>query len=247
MKTLKQKLSLTRYLPKDISNNIRHPKNSLKILFEDVFIAYVRKFKGSYSQHGEDIIIYKLLKNVKKGIYVDIGANCPNIISNTKYFYEKGWRGINIEPHPILFQKLLEFRKDDINLNIGIATEEAELTFYQINDTEGTAGSTFDSNTAIELEKKGYKIAEVVKRPVKPLKSVLDEYLDNRSIDFMSVDTEGFDLEVIKSNDWHKYRPTLVMVETVQNRQAIIDFMKENNYKIVFENRANTIFKDSTK
>jgi len=230
-------------MPDDMKANFRHPKTALKYLIEDIKIAINRKFFGSFSQHSEDLIIAKLLKDVQKGFYVDIGANDPEIISNTRYFYDKGWRGINIEPHPEMYQKIIEKRENDINLNIGVASEEGELIFYKLDKTNETAGSTFDKNVAEALAKKGYEISAEIKMPVIPLSKVLNSYLNNKKIDFMSIDTEGFDLEVIKSNDWNAFRPTILIIETTINKDQIIDFMLAQNYEIVYQNLANTIFR----
>jgi FkbM family methyltransferase len=237
-------VSITNYLPQEIKQNIRHPRYALKVALQNLFTAFSRRFLGSHSQHGEDIILFNLLKKAKKGFYIDVGANDPEIISNTKYFYDKGWSGINIEPHPVLFGKIRELRKNDININAGIACQEGSLKFYRIDETRGTAGSTFDPAIAEELKQKGYKLSEVIEMPVIPLKKVFDDNLGERKIDFMSVDTEGFDLEVLKSNDWDRYRPTFILVETVNDRENIVSYMKEQNYKVIFENTANAIFKD---
>lgn len=239
-------LSLTRLLPDKHRANFRHPLRAIKIFIDELGITFNRKLLGSYSQHSEDIIIHRLLKNKKNGLYVDVGANDPTVISNTRYFYERGWRGINIEPHPHLFKKIQENRPEDINLNLGIASDEGELTYYQINETNGTAGSTFDKSVAEERIKQGYEISEEIKMPVKPLHYLFEVHLGNREIDFMSIDTEGFDLEVIKSNNWSMYRPKIVVVETVNNKQEIVEFMLGQNYLQVHENQANTFFKDNT-
>jgi FkbM family methyltransferase len=242
---MKNSLSLTNYMPDDMKANFRHPKTALKYLFDDIKIAVNRKFFGSFSQHSEDLIIAKLLKDVQNGFYVDIGANDPEVISNTRYFYDRGWRGINIEPHPEMYQRILEKRQEDINLNIGVASEEGELIFYKLDKINETAGSTFDKNVAEALTKKGYVISAEIKMSVIPLSKVLRSHLNNKKIDFMSVDTEGFDLEVIKSNDWTTFRPKILIVETNINKDQIIDFVLAQNYKIVYQNLANTIFKDT--
>ena len=141
-------VSLTNYFPDRIKQNLRHPGYAVKVAIQNLFTSFSRKFLGSYSQHGEDIIFAILLKGLKRGFYVDVGANDPEIISNTKYFYDRGWNGINIEPHPILFEKICKLRNRDININAGVAKKEISLKFYQIDETEGTAGSTFDAEIA---------------------------------------------------------------------------------------------------
>jgi len=87
--------------------------------FKDLFY---RRYLKSSSQYYEDLIIDRLLNHKKNGIYLDIGANDPDILSNTKRFYDRGWSGVNIEPDTELYNKLLKHRSRDINLNIGISS-----------------------------------------------------------------------------------------------------------------------------
>lgn len=92
-----------------------------KLLYRKVF----------YSQDGEDALLSSFYERKKgyKGFFVDVGAHHPYRFSNTAYYYKKGWRGINIEPTPNLFNVFLKHRKRDINLNLGIGSGET-LTFY---------------------------------------------------------------------------------------------------------------------
>ena len=91
-----------------------------------------RYLKGSYSQKGEDLLMYKFFHNKQNGFYVDIGAFHPSRLSNTKYFYDKGWHGINIEPHPQRIKEFEKERKRDINLEMGIGNLDKNMDFYQI-------------------------------------------------------------------------------------------------------------------
>jgi hypothetical protein len=92
--------------------------------------------KVSYAQCGEDLIIQCIfnLRGIDKPSYIDIGANHPFFISNTRLFYEKGCRGINIEANPDLLGDFMKYRPRDINLNVGIYENEAELDFYIMKD-----------------------------------------------------------------------------------------------------------------
>ena len=87
----------------------------------------------SYSQWGEDIIIDNLLGRKKRGFYIDIGAYDPTRFSNTKRFYLRGWRGINVEPDPVRIKKFHKERPGDINLNIGIADKSRVLNFFKFD------------------------------------------------------------------------------------------------------------------
>ena len=204
--------------------------------------------KGSYSQQGEDLIIDKLLGYKKSGFYVDVGANNPNHFSNTKRFYKKGWRGINIEPDLNNFQKFKDQRKRDINLNCGIATTNSKLTFYKFfPDTL----STFSKSEANKYKKQGYKLQEKKDVEVQPLSDVLSQYCKKGNIDFFSVDTEGFDLDVLKSNDWNKFKPKLICIESVSHDLNNINNKKKDDhelflcnvgYKKIYDNGLNSIF-----
>lgn len=200
------------------------------------------------SQCGEDLIIESILPFKRDGFYVDIGANHPIKYSNTFLFKNKGWRGINIEPNPKRMRLFKIFRRKDINLNIGIGREAGEMDFYVF---DAHTLSTFDSGSAAEYQKIGHKIERVIKVPVVPLKDVLEKYSRDKEIDFFSVDTEGYDLEVLKSNDWERFRPRFIILETVEYRKDgegkklndIFDpFMSEIGYKKMADTYINTIY-----
>lgn len=165
---------------------------------------------GSFSQNGEDIILYNALKDIRNGFYIDIGAFDPEIHSVTKIFYDSGWRGINVEPNLNLFKKFIQTRQKDINLNIGIGEDQDVLTYYQC---ERPGLSTFNSSIAENL-KKSFTLFEK-KIQVDSLNHVCDAYVPpNTTIDFLKIDTEGFEPSIIKSTDWHKIRPRIICIET---------------------------------
>lgn len=239
--------------------NIKLFKEKLKIygikksiqygISETVGRLYKETVQKSYSQQGEDLIIDKLLNYKKKGTYIDIGAFDPVRLSNTKRFYEKGWKGVNIEPDYNNYLKFVKLRPNDINLNIGISNKKDILKFFRFNvDTL----STFSKQEAEKYKKQGYKLLETIDVEVRTLSSIFSDVLKTNKIDFLSVDTEGYDLEVLKSNDWNKYRPKIVCVETlihsVNNEKMIskdiIEFLKQKGYKEVADTGINTIFLD---
>ena len=174
---------------------------------------YVRLFgkdKISYSSNKEDVIIDILTGFKQNGVYIDVGANHPDIISVTKKFYDRGWRGINIEPNHDNYLLFLEKRKRDINLNFGIAEKEGEVDFFfKLN-------ATIAESTGFTFSKKVYdeRRYDFKSRKVKtiPLKKVFE---DNGLVfaDFINIDTEGFENEVLKGNDWKKYKAGVLCVE----------------------------------
>ena len=149
-----------------------------------------------------------------------------------------GWKGINIEPHKAKFNKLVATRPKDNNLNIGIANKDGSLTYYEtIPDTH----STFTEEGIINNDNKYVKLHQKLQIPVKKLSSVLTT-AKVTNIDFMSIDTEGFDLEVLKSNDWEKYRPTIICIEINKGYTPIHEFLKSVDYIEIFNNDLNSLF-----
>lgn len=200
------------------------------------------------SQCGEDLIIESLIPFQKDGLYVDVGANHPIKYSNTFLFKMKGWKGINIEPNPRRMKLFNILRRKDINLNIGIGSEKSEMDFYVFD--EHTL-STFDINSVNEFKKIGHKVKKVIKVNILPLKDIFEKHCINKQIDILSIDTEGYDLEVLKSNDWNMFRPRFVIIETLEYRKDgegnklndIFDpFMENIRYRKIADTYINTIY-----
>lgn len=238
---------------------MKHLIDKLKIYGIKRFLYYIfidlkRKLwmeyiKGSYSQCGEDLVIDRLLGYKKKGFYVDVGAYDPDRFSNTKRFYLKGWKGINIEPNTINYKNFFRERSRDINLNIGIGNHNTKLNFYRfIPDTL----STFSQKETEKYKKQGYKLVGITKVLIKKLKTILEQHRPHNKIDFFSIDTEGYEIEVLKSNDWTKYKPVLVCIESIEHTiksgkihpiKNIDTFLVNKGYKKVFDNNQNSIYK----
>jgi len=192
---------------------------------------------NSYSQKQEDILIGKFFNNKKTGFYIDIGANDPIKMNNTYRFYKIGWRGILIEPHPKKFTKITETRPQDLKLKIGIGLKEGIIPYYEANPD---SYSTFSLKEIEHYLKDNIEIINTRQVLIEPLSFILDKYC-NKPIDFLSIDTEGFDLDVLKSNNWDKYRPKLICIETDKGK-PINEFMKTIGYKESFNNGLNSFF-----
>ena len=171
---------------------------------------WVEPFRKSYSQRYEDMIIDSLLGNKKTGTYLDIGAYDPHILSNTKRFHDRGWRGCNVEPNPPRFQKFVRERPDDINLNVGLSDATGKLVFF---DVAREAFSTFSQERARELKEMGAQIRREIEIPVVRMEDVFEEHFKGRTVDFCSIDTEGMDLAILRGNDWGRFRPRILCVE----------------------------------
>ncbi|MEK6958772.1 MAG: FkbM family methyltransferase [archaeon] len=202
----------------------------------------IRHAKILFSQTGEDAFLREVYLEKKKGFYVDVGAHHPTRYSNTFIFYSMGWRGINIEPQKEAIRLFEKKRPQDTNLNLAVSDKEGEVTFFEAPDN---AYSTILPSVAKDF--KGIKTSRVKSMP---LSKILDQYLPKGTkIDFLSTDTEGNDLTVLKSNNWKKYKPTYVLVEMMEmpeyskESKKIYDYLKNQGYKFVGKTNLTGIFK----
>lgn len=225
--------------------------DSIKYICDEIKGILNRIFRKSYSQRKEDLIIDSLLGKKEKGFYVDVGAYDPVRFSNTKRFYDRGWTGINIEPNKDNYRKFVQSRPKDINLNIGIGERKGFLMFYKFfPDTL----STFSSVEAESYENQGYILDSKSKIKVLRLRDVLNEHAKNEKIDFISIDTEGYDMFVLQSNNWKKFRPKVICVESGTHSKEMLNSTKDTHidsclksldYKCVKSTGINNIYLDS--
>ena len=165
----------------------------------------------SFSQEGEDRLLARFFEGSAPGFYIDVGAHHPFIFSNTQIFYDSGWRGINIDALPGSMHSFARYRPRDVNLEIAIGQTRSVSKFYVFNVP---ALNTFDEELARSRDHAPFRIERVIEIPLLPLADVLGEHLPaGTDIDFLSVDVEGWDLEVLKSNDWTRFRPKVVLAE----------------------------------
>jgi FkbM family methyltransferase len=174
-----------------------------------------------YSQEGEDILLERLFGDARKGFYVDVGAHHAIRFSNTYALYRKGWRGLNIDATPGSMESFKKFRPDDLNVEIAISSRKKPLIFNVFK--EGVL-NTFDETLAKSYIENGWELEKTIELVPKTLKEVLDKHLKaGQKIDLMSVDVEGEDLEVLKSNDWERYCPEIIIIEALNTPMTRLD------------------------
>jgi FkbM family methyltransferase len=167
-----------------------------------------------YSQEGEDMILRRIFEGQEKGIYVDVGAHHPRRFSNTYYFYKQGWTGVNIEPNPDALMAFKSDRPRDINLQLGVSDTASVLKYYYFDEP---ALNTFDGSVVkSRLADTPYKVIKTEEVAVDRLDNILKKHLPiGVVVDFISIDVEGLDLAVLRSNDWHLFRPKCVLAEAL--------------------------------
>jgi FkbM family methyltransferase len=163
----------------------------------------------SYAQNFEDVMLARVFAGRDNGFYVDVGAADPVNLSVTKWFYDLGWSGLNIEPNKQLFDRLAAGRPRDINLDCGVGATASEAQFLELDVGEL---SSFDPRVQQNAQSRGAAGATRVVKVV-PLTDLLAEHCEGRRIDFLKIDVEGWELEVLKGLDLRRFRPVVILAE----------------------------------
>jgi FkbM family methyltransferase len=210
----------------------------------------------SYAQQGEDLIMHDILGEI--GIqdpitYLDVGAFDPIYHSNTYLFYKAGGRGVLVEPNPAKVGRLESVRPRDRTLNVGVGTS-AQRTFadyYMIGGSTKGVLNTFSKQDADEIERRSngaYKVEKVIKLPLDNINTIMQQELGGAP-NLLSIDTEGMDLDILKTMDFERFRPDVICVETLQVGTDHIEvdtlrFLESKHYSARGATFVNTIFVD---
>lgn len=203
----------------------------------------------SYSQFGEDIIVKSIfqLLGISKPTFLDIGAHHPYYLSNTALLYNSGSRGINVEANPLLMSKFRKVRSRDLNLNVGISEKNDKMDFYVIQDS---TLSTFSEAEAQSLKSFGHKCVKVESIETLSINELLDSYNLGMAPDFLTLDAEGYDYQILKTLDFSKYSPKVICVEIVEyspngngkRKDEILNLLTHNGYFEYANTHINGIF-----
>lgn len=217
-------------------------------------LQLIKKFyEKSYSQDGEDMVLYSMYegegREFYKGFYIDIGAFHPLKFSNTQFFYENGWKGVNIDATPGSMKKFNQLRKRDINIEAGIARQQGTLLYYIFRDN---AFNTFNKEIGEYRANNGIELKEKKEIKVYTINELLAKYLpESQKIDFIDIDIEGIELELIKSFDFKKYSPKYFLIEDLNfvngdffnyKDAEIYKLLTANGYKIAAKTKRTIIY-----
>ena len=199
-----------------------------KIYLYYFWIKYkIMPYKKSYSQLGEDVLINNFFKKFK-GRYVDIGCFNPIKYNNTMLLYLRGWQGTNIDLNPTSIDLFNLFRKNDLNINLAVSSKKTELEYINFHDKSpiNKIKTTFNKDLH-PLDK------------IKKIKSdTLDSIIENskykdKKIDFVSIDVEGYEIEVIKGFNLKKYKPSIIVIEYLDTSLRTIEIKNFNLQNII--------------
>jgi len=194
----------------------------------------------TYAQNREDYIIKAFFENVDHGFYIDIGANHPVDDSVTKTFYDEGWSGINVEPNARLHKLLQKERPRDVNLPLAISCKSDKLEFRQY---EGYYAGLSTASDRMKNENKKEILFSDIEVDAITLADLFDKYIsENTTVNFLKIDVEGYEREVIESNNWKKYRPQLICIESNHEHEDWHKLLDVAGYKKVFYDGLNEYF-----
>jgi FkbM family methyltransferase len=193
----------------------------------------------TYAQNREDLYLFALLGHIENGFYIDIGAYDETLHSVTKLFSTRGWRGVNVDANPKLMEPFYKNRPTDINLCAGVSNKVGQMVFREYPHHSGL--STLDpgmqnQHGTSEMPFIDYSV------PVTTIKAIAAEHSISH-VDFLKVDVEGHELEVLEGNDWSALRPTVVTFEASRGAECIA-FMEASGYRHEFFDGLNHYFVD---
>ena len=216
-------------------------KNLPKLLyFFFQFLKFKWKPRTLYSNWGIDLLIKDILKNQKeKGIYIDVGSHHPLINNNTYILYKRGWKGINIDLDFNSIDMFNYFRPKDHNIQIALSNKIGFTDLYFFHNRSA-------KNTITKSRGKGAKSIKRVKTDT--LNNIIkNSKINTKKIDFLSIDVEGNELNVLKGLNFKNYRPKIISIEFIKPnikefyqhdiknifKSDIYKFMISKKYKLV--------------
>lgn len=209
------------------------------------------KSKASYSQAGEDMIVNYLFTSlgIDKPTYLEIGTNQPKICNNTFFFYRKGCKGVCIEPDPEMYSFIKKTRPNDTVLNIGIGLKDSPAADFYLFPGHWNGWSTFSEKEALLRKKESGFHYKKISIPLKTINQIIEEHFEGHP-NFISVDVEGLDLDILRSLDFDRFRPEVICVETItfsidnteEKLEDTIAFMHSKGYFTYGDTHINTIF-----
>lgn len=169
----------------------------------------------TYAQNFEDVILRRALQDIDHGFYVDVGAYHPTSDSVSCWFYNSGWNGVNIEPNPELFELLVAKRPRDIDLQAAVADIPGRGSLY-IYDGIYNGMSTTKPEVVATHQAAGIDISGSIQVEIVTLDQVFrDRRVAGKAIDFLKIDVEGSEAQIINTTEFNEFRPRILVIEAI--------------------------------
>lgn len=190
-----------------------------------------------YSQFGQDFYILKYFNNKNDGFFIEIGAYNGVSFSNTKKMEDIGWDGICVEPNPVMFEKVEKARKCH-KYNVALAESDCEKEFVQISGNCAVLSGIREDyhpehvkRIEDEIQKDGGNIDNIKVRAI-TFSTLMADFPHIKTIDYISIDTEGNEFKILKTIDFNKYDIKTLSIENNYDDTEIREFMKNAGYRL---------------
>ena len=193
--------------------------------------------KNTYSEWGEDLFILKYFKNLNKGFYVDIGAYHPFFLSNTCLLFKKNWEGINIDINPTSIEIFNDARPHDYNINAAVSNKNKKYINYYTKNMINLLSTTIIDSAKMSFLNNSFDTRRVKCRKLNDI--ISNTKFENRKIDFLNIDTEKSEVDVLKSLNFNKYKPKLICIE--------IHLKDKNHHSLPLESHSTYLYLKSKK
>jgi FkbM family methyltransferase len=199
----------------------------------------------SYAQNFEDVMLWRALGHIRNGFYCDVGALSSEKDSVTKWMYDNGWHGINIEPNPVYAATLCKDRPRDITLAVAVSNECGQTTLF---DSSAPGLSTLDINVVNRISSAEIEFTPIEVQATTLAKIFHDHVAEGQVINFLKIDVEGSERAVIEGNNWVKYRPWIIVIEStlpnseIQSHQEWEPLVLANGYKHAYFDGLNRFY-----
>ena len=234
-----------------IKNKYLYSKKTNIFKFFYFYYQFLKsKFKPrlAYSHWGVDLIITKLLNSKNKGIYIDVGCHHPFLNNHSYLLYKSGWEGINIDIDYNSIDMFNFFRKSDVNIQTAVTDHkgEVDLFFYHNRAAKNTISKEFGSDAKEQKKINSDTLNNIIE----------NSKFKNSKIDFVSIDVEGNEMNVLNGFDLKKYKPKLILLEFILpnkkefyekdlneiTNSEVYNFLIKNEYKLINWNHDDLLF-----
>ena len=195
----------------------------LYFFFNKIF-RKINNVKKSYSFGGIDLLINYLYKDKFNGVYIDVGCNHPIVGNNTFLLYQKGWSGINIDLDSHCIKMFNNFRPKDYNTNSALSNLEEEVNLFYYH--ERSSINTINNEVHNSRKKKAKEIRKIRSTTLDSV--IVNSPYSNKKINFLSIDVEGNELNVLKGFDLKKYYPEVIVIEYLDLKMKELEFYNQN-------------------
>ena len=212
--------------------------------YPSFLLRKIKTKKISYSQTGLDLLLSNIFKNCKKGFYIDIGCNHPVYNNNTFIFYKKGWNGVNIDLDKSSIDLFNIYRKNDLNIIAALSSSNNTQKVYEFH-----AKSPLNTLEDKVANYQKAKVKNIYKVKTLTLNQIIEENKLSKKINFLTIDVEGHELQVLKGFDINVYQPDVIVVEyldldlnklEIQNlninnvlQSEIYEYLISQNYSLI--------------